>query len=367
MNNDTHSKTYGLEFVREHGFGDRKIMMIDDEPINLRITHMQLAGCGLTQFVGLSEAHEATRTIRKEQPDCLLLDLQLSQYNGLDILKSLRTDDQIDYLPIVVITADFEPTTRQTAIEFGADDFLTKPVDQLELVLRVGNCLRLKQRFDFERTKQTALIQENQTLTDRLANTERELAAHFQRLCCRTDREEWLAERIRDLSSLLFAPHNQDSAGEERSSETFGTANQIAYFASCQDATNEGANYVRRWLDDTNASALRELVRHIRMSTHERWDGTGNPLRIEREEIPLAGRVAAIVEAFVQSHQAGCSFSECFEIVSRQAGSAFDPQVIDTLRQNREQIAELFLRSCPLNLPAEASDLAWSRDDSMSS
>ena len=120
---------------------DATVMMVDDEPLNMQVLQLHLESAGYARFVTVERSVEALATLRAERPDVLLLDLMMPEVSGFDILRALREDPEHGDLPVIVLTSSTDAETKLAALELGATDFLSKPVDQSELALRVRNTL----------------------------------------------------------------------------------------------------------------------------------------------------------------------------------------------------------------------------------
>ncbi len=118
-----------------------KIMMVDDEELNMDVLRIHLESEGYNQFVSVSDSHQAVSRIREEMPDVLLLDIVMPGVSGYDILRIIREDETLRYLPVIVLTSANDAQTKLTALNLGATDFLAKPVDASELALRMRNTL----------------------------------------------------------------------------------------------------------------------------------------------------------------------------------------------------------------------------------
>ena len=121
-----------------------KITIIDDEPTTIKLLRKYLRTAGYEDFVVITESSEAVETIRKEQPDVILLDFSMPEVNGLEILEKLRDDHRLSRIPVLMLTACSEAEVKLKALELGATDFLGKPVDPNELIPRVRNTLVTK-------------------------------------------------------------------------------------------------------------------------------------------------------------------------------------------------------------------------------
>ena len=120
------------------------VMMVDDDPIMLEVVQTYLEEAGYTSFVTTSDPAEAMQLFVQHRPDVLLLDLKMPGVSGFDILSQIRSHDELRYTPVVILTAESESATKLKALELGATDLLTKPVDPSELRLRLRNVLAFK-------------------------------------------------------------------------------------------------------------------------------------------------------------------------------------------------------------------------------
>ena len=120
------------------------IMMVDDEPIMLEIIQALLADAGYKNFIPVERSSQSINMVMKTNPDILLLDLDMPEINGYEVLSAVRSSIDYQHLPVIILTASTEPGDKLKALELGATDFLSKPVDASELVLRVRNTLFAK-------------------------------------------------------------------------------------------------------------------------------------------------------------------------------------------------------------------------------
>lgn len=120
------------------------IMLVDDEPIMLDIVQALLEEEGYRKFIAIQDPREAFHTIVEQKPDIILLDLDMPKINGYQVLKQIRTIPAYKFLPVIILTASSDSKSKLDALELGATDFLSKPVDPSELALRVRNTLLTK-------------------------------------------------------------------------------------------------------------------------------------------------------------------------------------------------------------------------------
>jgi class 3 adenylate cyclase/CheY-like chemotaxis protein len=145
----------------------RTLLAVDDIPQNLKVLDAILTPRGYRLITAASGA-EALQKVADEHPDLLLLDIVMPGMSGYEVCKRLREQPETRMLPIVMVTASAHEE-KVAAIEAGADDFISKPVDQSELLARVKSLLRVKQYQDTITTQATELREWNRTLETRVA------------------------------------------------------------------------------------------------------------------------------------------------------------------------------------------------------
>ena len=131
-----------------------KILIIDDEPTNVALLEDMLSEAGYTRVKAITDSRTALETCAAFGPDLILLDLMMPHIDGFAILESLRADDGEIFFPIIVLTADINEESKRRALSAGATEFLVKPFDQLEVLLRIANSLetrRLHRLLDNQR------------------------------------------------------------------------------------------------------------------------------------------------------------------------------------------------------------------------
>lgn len=120
------------------------IMMVDDEPLTMEVVKMLLEDAGYRKFVLVEDSVQAITQLDEHRPDVLLLDVLMPEVTGFDILRELRANPEFTHLPVIILTSSTDAETKLQALDLGATDFLSKPVDPSELALRVRNTLVVK-------------------------------------------------------------------------------------------------------------------------------------------------------------------------------------------------------------------------------
>ena len=294
-----------------------KILIIDDEAPNVRLLERVLSRAGFENFVSTMDSREAAALFADFQPDLVLTDWLMPEVDGCAVIEQLRaltaTDD---YLPIVVLTADITPPARMRALLAGATDFLTKPFDQVEVLLRIHNLLKT-------RLSHLTIQSQNETLEESVRQRTIDLERALSELQ-RTQQQVIQQERLAALGTMAGGiAHDFNNAlsiimgfGELllRDAENGLTKeNAIMPITTILTAAEDGAKIVHRLRefyrpDETDEQRLpvdlNQLVEQAISLTRPRWhtDATAGARKIivttVLDEIPLViGDPAELREA----------------------------------------------------------------------
>jgi PleD family two-component response regulator len=140
-----------VEFARSPRM---KLLIIDDEPANVALAEEMLAESGYSRVRSVTDSRKALDVCAEFEPDLILLDLMMPHVDGFSILQNLQSRATDHFVPVIVLTADSNEETKRRALRAGATDFLLKPFDQLEVLLRIANLLELRRlhvQLDYQR------------------------------------------------------------------------------------------------------------------------------------------------------------------------------------------------------------------------
>jgi putative two-component system response regulator len=358
-----------------------KILIVDDEPINVQVArkHLMLAGYG--QFVISTDPTEVLTLLEQEKPDLLLLDIMMPRMSGLDLLHAIRDQELHAHLPILILTALDDREIKSQALDSGATDFLTKPVDPTELLPRVRNALALKAHHDNLRDYASELERAVRARTAELEDSRLEIirclaraaeyrdnqtgrhvhrVSQYTRIIARqmrlTDEVVELmaqASMLHDVGkigipdSILLKPGKLEPEELEFIQRHCGFGKRIFEpmsmdeFRAYASHTTLGAHIIK----PCRAPVL-DLAARIALTHHEKWDGSGYPLGLAGEDIPLEGRITAVADVFdalssKRPYKPAFPLDKCFTIMEEGRNKHFDPKVLDAFFARRGEIVRV--------------------------
>jgi adenylate cyclase len=190
-----------------------RILVVDDLPQNVKLLADLLGAKGYAVSTA-SSGPEALLKVEAERPDLVLLDVMMPEMSGYEVCRKIRENPATGILPVVMVTSLDPGQERIRGLEAGADDFLTKPVNQAELLARVRSLVRVKQLYDTVETQAAALAELNRTLEervseqvaqlDRLGRLKRFFSSQLAELIVAGDAEDPLRSHRREVTVVFL-------------------------------------------------------------------------------------------------------------------------------------------------------------------
>ena len=363
---------------------DALIMIVDDEPLNIRVASRLLRLEGYRRFITSENPADAVRMIKQNSPDLLLLDLMMAEVSGFDILREVRSCEGVDFTPIVILSASTDRESRLRALELGATDFINKPIDPSELAPRVRNILAMKRYQDRLKNYSHDLEQAVRLRTAELEASRQDVihclarAAEYRdddtgKHVIRVGRYARLigeamgfsaaeadvleqAAQLHDVGkigipdSILHKPGKltEDEFDFMRKHCGFGK-HILQRMSEEEEVSSRKHVQIGALILEAGSSPVLDLASRIALTHHEWWDGSGYPLGLSGEEIPIEGRITAIADVFDalstrRCYKAAMPLDRCFEIIRDESGTHFDPAVHDAFVKQRAEILEVQIR-----------------------
>ena len=328
-------------------FHDARILVVDDQPGNVRLLEVFLGEAGYQHVEGITDPTLVLERMDNGPLDLILLDMRMPVLDGLSVLSLLQEPIHQEGLQVIVLTAQTERETRLAALSLGARDYLVKPFDTDEVLCRIHNALEcrfLYQDRAGEAERLEALVTQR---TEQLVETQFELVRCLARAGEFRDSDtgshifrvsigcHLLAQAAglprREVELIRYASMMHDIG-------KIGIADQILLkpgkltpeeFEQIKVHCQFGVDI----LGDYNADVTR-MAREIAFTHHERWDGKGYPSRLAGEQIPIEGRITAIIDVYdaltsERPYKRAFSAEDALAIIRESAGNQFDPQLVE--------------------------------------
>lgn len=326
----------------------RTLWVVDDLPTNIvLVTEVFKNDPDLMVKTSSSGREFLAGAEREGYPDLLILDLMMPDMDGLAVMEALKPIRSKRFFPIIVISAISEKNIIIRALSQGADDYVTKPFFIDELRVRVSNMLKIKERDECLNISldvmETNLLEKLRMLESTQMETILKLGKAAEFRDDETGRHiERIAEYVDIITNHLGLSRDQrtslKNAAPMHDVGKIGIPDEILLkpgkltseeFQTIKLHTVIGA----RILGGTSLPML-ETAKEIALSHHEKWDGSGYPLGLKGTEIPLSGRIVAIVDVFdaVTSdriYKTAWPVDEALELIRSQREKHFDPAVTD--------------------------------------
>jgi putative two-component system response regulator len=347
-----------------HGFTSARILIVDDEEVNLAALSKVLRAAGYSNVTTTTDPIEFLALYHQQSPDLILLDLHMPKRSGLAMLEDLRgTIGPHTYLPILVVTGDASRAARRNALSAGAKDFVTKPFEADELLLRIRNMLETR-RLHREITSQNQLLERR--VEERTAELEGAYLDTLERLAIaaefRDDETGRHTERVGETAALLgnalgmsgddvflirrAAPlHDVGKIGVPDSILRKPHALTTEEWEIMRRHTTIGARIL-----SGGRSRVVQLAEEIALSHHEQWDGEGYPRGIKGEAIPLSGRLVMVADVFDaltsdRIYRKAWPAEQVLAYIRQYAGRRFDPRVTALLDRTDVRHSLLVIRA----------------------
>jgi putative two-component system response regulator len=328
-----------------------RILAVDDDEANVLLLQRILERDGYTHVEVTTDPTRVPGMFAKNRPDLVLLDLHMPELNGFELMERLQLLNGAGNgngagVPFLVLTADATAETKRKALSAGARDFLTKPLDQLELLLRVRNLLQVQQlqdrlsnqnlRLEHEVAERTRdLDRAREEMLERLAlaaeyrdDETQEHAWRIGRTCGLLARELGLPEEEVELLRRAAPLHDIGKIGIPDSILLKPGRLDDQEFEVIKSHTTIGDGIL-----SGSQSPLLRLAQLIARTHHERWEGGGYPRGLTGETIPIAGRIVAVADVFdalthARPYKEAWPVQEAVDEILSQAGRQFSPDVV---------------------------------------
>ena len=265
------------------------ILVVDDHQLSRELLKEYLAGAGY-DVLEAADGQQALKILDETSPDLVLLDIIMPKVDGYEVCESIKGNPQTTLLPIIMVTGLDDFDAKMKALSLGADDYINKPIAEQELLMRVRNHLRIKHLTDQLENAENVIVTLARIIEAKdpytRGHSER-VAEHSRKLADALDLSEEKIQLVRRAALL----HDVGKIGVDDSIIHSTTKLTEEELQKVHDHPEVGSELI------ASLSFLADALGAIK-SHHERYDGTGYPGKLAREEIPLEARIIAVADTF---------------------------------------------------------------------
>lgn len=322
-----------------------KILVVDDNSSNVLLLRRMLEINQFKNILTTTDSREVVQIYLNHNPDLILLDLKMPHLDGFQVLEQLNQIKEDEYLPVIMITAQNDQDSKMRALALGAREFIGKPFDQAEIIMRIKNILEIKMLHNNVKDQNRLLEKKVEERTKELRSMQLELIQRLLRAAeFRDDSTGFHITRIgyyaralaklaglsdSDCEKILHASMMHDIG-------KIGVPDHILLKPGLLTSeewevmrlhTTRGAHI----LTDSKSDVI-QLAEQIALTHHEKWDGTGYPNGLKGTEIPIASRITSICDVFdallsERPYKKAWPLEDVVIYIQENKGKHFDPEL----------------------------------------
>lgn len=310
-----------------------KVLIVDDNQLNIELLEGYLANSDY-QIASANNGLEALEQIAMDKPDLILLDIMMPGLNGYEVCRRLKGDPATRLIPIIMLTALHDMKDRIEGLESGADDFISKPFNHVELAARIRSLLRIKHLNDELEDMESIIV----TLAKAIEAKDLYTKGHSERV----------AKYAEELAKYLGLS-DSDQVLLRRS----GLLHDIGKIGVAGNILNKP--------DSLNKFEVEEISKHTTISAeilkplrsaaqvipivkhhHEKWNGSGQPDALKGVQIPLLARILTVADIYDalttdRSYRPRMTQEKAFKVLSEESGVSCDPEIVTSFIEMMEE------------------------------
>ena len=307
-------------------------------------------------------------------PDLILLDIEMPEMNGYEVIKKLKADPRFADIPVIFVTAKDDDSSELEGLDLGAVDYVSKPFSAPRLLKRISNHLLIvRQKNDlkdyadnlekrvYEKTKEVVNLQSAvlATVADLVEFRDGLTGSHVNRTHCYLEAlireiisDGTYVEEIRkwDIEFFLLSSQLHDVGKIAIGDLILNKRGKLSEeeFEIMKTHVDIGVDAIQRIMRVTEEHAFLNHALLIAGTHHEKWDGSGYPVGLKGTDIPLEGRLMAIADVYdalvtVRPYKAALSHEEACEIIEEGAGTHFDPALVEIFKKVKDEFKRISL------------------------
>ena len=318
-----------------------KVLLCDDELMNRKVASKILKKEGF-EVVEAINGEEALSVLASTAVDLILMDLMMPIMDGYEATKKIKSSKEYAHIPLIIISALSDREAIKKGLELGANEYISKPFDITEFVLRVKNSVKMSELQDNKNEKEiieilakTAEYRDNETSmhTVRVG----EMAAFM------AEQLGWSGERV-ELIRMAAPMHDIGKVGITDAILLKPGKLTDEEFSLMKEHATIGHTILSQ-----KESPLLKLAAEIALTHHEKYDGSGYPKGLSKEEIPMSGAIVALVDVFdallsKRPYKEGFSLEKTVSIIQEGKGKHFHPELVSLFLDSLDALVAIRTR-----------------------
>ena len=333
------------------------VMIVDDQSTGRMILAEIVRSIDkFVDAITFEDPEAALDYARTHTVDMVITDYQMPRMNGIDLVRELRTLFHDDSVPIIMITTDKQPEVRYQALNHGAIDFLTRPIDRIEYRQRFTNLLALRRNEIDNANRRKWLEEKVRIATQELRRREVDTLFRLSRAAESRDKVTGLhLPRMARYSALIAKGHGL-SAEQQEAIELAAPMHDLGKIGIPDRILQSSTKLSRQDMEvmKTHAVLGHELLKDsgseflqmaavIALGHHEKYDGSGYPYGLKAQALPLESRIVALGDVYdaltsVRPYKQAWQPDQAFAWMREQSGRHFDPELVEVLLRSRAEV-----------------------------
>jgi len=348
----------------------KTIFMVDDNLTNLTVGKNALSG--KYKVFTIPSGKKLFEMLDKTIPDMILLDIEMPEINGYDIIKILKEEEKTANIPVIFLTARSDSGSEYEGLSLGAIDYISKPFSPPLLLKRIEVHMLVEEQKQvlahYNENLQDMVEEKTKTVID-LQNAILRTVAELVE--CRDDTTGGHIERTQNYLRILVNALLEDDMYKEEAaswniefllqSSQLHDVGKIAIkdsilqkpakltpeeFDEMKTHTSFGIKVIEKIQENTSEATFLEYAKIFASSHHEKWDGSGYPTGLKGNEIPLQGRLMAIADVYdalisERPYKKPFSHEEAVDIITKGSGSHFDPHLVEIFLKHEKDFRDV--------------------------
>ena len=330
----------------------KTIFIVDDNATNLMAAKLALEG--IYRTYALPSATRMYKFLEKVTPDLILLDVDMPETDGYTAIKELKSDPRYRNIPVIFLTAKHDTESEVMGFELGALDYISKPFSAPVLIRRIESHIEtdklIKKGQIALRDLHNATIS---VIADMVENRDRTTGGHIERtqhylniLVKELQRLGYFSEELSSIDMSLFLPSAQlHDVGKIVISDLIlnkPAALTPEEYELMKTHTGEGVRIIGKINDKTHDDGFLHHAKLFAGYHHEKWDGSGYPHGLRGNDIPLEGRLLAVVDVYdallsERPYKKPFTHEAAVDIIIKDSGIHFDPKIVEAFLNIKEE------------------------------